>query len=160
MQRFGLQTTCLILFIIINLGGVSFACDNLEISSLSLLETESSIGQDIIFEYNYTFSRGIFEIELQTLELGVFNTLTLCFSTSGDKSTTDGLNVTFIINKTKVEYIVTRLFQDQLNHNLIQAFLILKHHHHNQQKIQIFHHHQQPQLNNHKTRYHHLFQNN
>jgi hypothetical protein len=75
----------------------------------------------IVFNYNSTYTKQIFTVELQ-LELDSFNILTLFFLTSGYKTNGEGIKVTFIIEQTEIIFTIEKLFQDNLNHNLTQLF--------------------------------------
>ncbi len=97
---------------------------NAEEHSNSYLENSAItlLPQDIVFEYNSTFSNQSFTVELSHIELDVFNCFNLFFKQEGDK--TDGsLKVVFLFDGAGIEFIISRLYQDQQEHNLTQAFV-------------------------------------
>lgn len=55
-------------------------------------------------------------------ELYAFNCLILLFSTTGDKTDSNGITITFTFGETEVVLSVERFYQDHLGHNLTQIF--------------------------------------
>lgn len=82
----------------------------------------ASLPQEIIFEFNQTYREQTFDFSLSNLELSEFNSLIMFFVVSGDRSTSEGLDVVFLVNYSKVNFTINRLYQDNLEHNLSQTF--------------------------------------
>ncbi len=82
----------------------------------------SSLTQEIIFEFNQTYKEQTFDFTQSNIELSEFNSLIMFFVVTGDKSTNQGLDVVFFFNSSKVNFTINRLYQDNLEHNLSQAF--------------------------------------
>jgi len=97
-------------------------CNNQIFTNTADFQSSAFLPEDIIFEYNSTHQKQEFDIEVPFLELGFFNSLTLFFHVSGYQTNNKGLNVTFLINGTNLEFIISRFFQDDYEHNLTQTF--------------------------------------
>lgn len=82
----------------------------------------ASLPQEIIFEFNQTYREQTFDFSMSNLELNEFNSLTMFFAVTGDRSTSEGLDVDFLVNYSKVNFTINRLYQDNLEHNLSQTF--------------------------------------
>ncbi|NPD89218.1 MAG: E3 ubiquitin protein ligase [Asgard group archaeon] len=92
------------------------------IPSHSEINFSSLINQDIVFEYDSSFTREEFVISSLVLELDIFNCLTLCFITDSSQSYINDLRVVFIINDTEIEFFIPRLYQDHSEHELVKTF--------------------------------------
>ncbi|MBA7499881.1 hypothetical protein ES704_02632 [subsurface metagenome] len=112
------------IFMLLILVSIIFQRVRAEEHSNSYLENSAItlLPQDIVFEYNSTFSKQSFTVELSNIELDVFNSVNLFFKQEGDK-TDESLKVVFLFNGTGIEFIISRLYQDQQEHNLTQAFV-------------------------------------
>ncbi|MCK5159239.1 MAG: hypothetical protein KAR08_08780, partial [Candidatus Heimdallarchaeota archaeon] len=82
----------------------------------------SSLSQDLIFDYNSTYKEQSFQLSFSEIEFDYFNKITLYFSVLGDKSNNQGISVSLSLNTTEVSFFINTLYQDNLEHNLIQAF--------------------------------------
>jgi hypothetical protein len=82
----------------------------------------ASLPQEIIFEFNQTYREQTFDFSLSNLELSEFNSLTMFFVVTGDRSTSEGLDVDFLVKYSRVNFTTNRLYQDNLEHNLSQTF--------------------------------------
>ncbi len=91
------------------------------------LNSSSSLGQDIVFNYNYTSNKEFFIVELPSLELNNFNSLTLFFTVYGYSSSSGSLKVTFIFNETEIVFNIDQVFQDAFEYNLSQIFTFPEH---------------------------------
>ncbi len=76
---------------------------------------------DIYIDYNSTYYKQQISCNLQ-LELHEFNCLTVLFTTSGDKTNNEGIRIVFTFGEIEVSFLIERLFQDHLGHNLTQFF--------------------------------------
>ncbi|MBY9001072.1 MAG: hypothetical protein KGD64_09170, partial [Candidatus Heimdallarchaeota archaeon] len=84
-------------------------------------QISSLLPEDIVFTYNSSFCTQEFSFET-SIQLDRFNRIVLFFATSGDKTNSEGIKVTFSFETVIVVLIIERLFQDTLSHNLTQAF--------------------------------------
>ena len=82
----------------------------------------ASLPQEIIFEFNQTYREQTFDFSLSNIELSELNSLIMFFVVTGDKSTREGLDVDFLVNYSKVNFTINRLYQDNIKHNLSQTF--------------------------------------
>lgn len=120
------KTTVLFIYLCVTLGfSLNFVQSKKEFPFVLENQLSSTeLDHEILFEYGFSFSREVFNFEISNLNLDIFNSLTLFFIVSGDKSNTDGLNVTFILNDTEITFIIDRLFQDNLGYNLTETFFL------------------------------------
>ncbi|MCG3222450.1 MAG: hypothetical protein H7641_13805, partial [Candidatus Heimdallarchaeota archaeon] len=82
----------------------------------------SSLNQEIEYDYNSTSGKEEFVISWSNLELDLFNSIILYFIVTGDKTDSSGLKITFIINETTTEFIITGTHQDQLEQDITRSF--------------------------------------
>lgn len=118
-NRFGIKSILLVLIIILFINPISSNNDSNPTSSN--LDDLSTLNEDIFFSYNNSYSRQEFIVELSSLNLDAFNCINLIFETSGYRS--DGsLKVSFIFDNTEVVIFIDGLYQNQIQHNLTEAF--------------------------------------
>ncbi|GAH58720.1 unnamed protein product, partial [marine sediment metagenome] len=70
------------------------------------------INDEIIYIYNISDTRQEFILTNKNLELGRFNNLSLVFEISGEKTDVNGIEVSFTINSTKIDFILTKYYQN------------------------------------------------
>ncbi len=93
----------------------------------SVLDTSANtktpiINDEIIYIYNISDTRQEFILTNKNLELGRFNNLSLVFEISGEKTDVNGIEVSFTINSTKIDFILTKYYQNSGVQVLSQAF--------------------------------------
>ncbi|MHA1693272.1 MAG: hypothetical protein ACTSYP_01575 [Candidatus Heimdallarchaeaceae archaeon] len=86
------------------------------------LDSLNQLDQECIFEYNSTYTYKTFYLEFDGIKLTKFNRLTLFFISSGDRTTFEGLKITFFWNDTIIKFTINRLFQDHQEHNISKSF--------------------------------------
>ncbi len=116
-SRLGISLTLIFIgSLFLNCISSSFHTENIERKNPSFFSFP-----DIIVDYNSTYSKQQVSFQFQ-LELDNFNCLTLFFTTSGDKTNNEGIRISFIFGEIEVTFVIERLFQDHLGHNLTQLF--------------------------------------
>ncbi len=93
----------------------------------SVLDTSANmqapiINDEIIYIYNTSDTRQEFILKNKSLDLGRFNNLSLVFEISGEKTDVNGIEVSFIINSTKIDFILAKHYQNSGVQVLSQAF--------------------------------------
>lgn len=93
----------------------------------SVLDTSANmkapiINDEIIYIYNTSDTRQEFILTNKNLDLGRFNNLSLVFEISGEKTDVNGSEVLFTINSTKIDFILTKYYQNSGVRVLSQAF--------------------------------------
>ncbi len=106
----------------IALSGISLAVCGSTVTDYNLPEYSSIISQPLIFNYTSIPRTQEFNLFLPSLELNFLNSITLFFDTSGYKTSSEGVSVSFISDFFEVEFIIDLLFQDGSLYNLSQAF--------------------------------------
>ena len=76
---------------------------------------------DIYIDYNSTSCVQHLSYTLQ-LDLYEYNCFILLFTTSGDKTNSEGIKLTFSFEEVEVIFVIERLYQDHLGYNLTQFF--------------------------------------
>ncbi|MBY9002109.1 MAG: hypothetical protein KGD64_14410 [Candidatus Heimdallarchaeota archaeon] len=117
-----LNTILLIQITLIALSGISQMGSGSTVLDYNPPEYSALISQPLVFNYTSTFYTQEFNLFIPLVELNVLNSITLFFDISGDKTTNDGIGVSFISDFFEVEFIIERLFQDGLLYKLSQAF--------------------------------------
>jgi len=72
----------------------------------------SIISEEIVYIYNTSNIEQEFKIINENLDLGRFNNLSLLFEISGEKTDINGIEVSFTINSTKIDFILTKYYQN------------------------------------------------
>ena len=119
MRRSKIKLSLIVIITILILLSCKSLFTHTNITNQNILSSSSF--PEIVFNYNSTYTKQTFTVELQ-LELDSFNILTMFFLTSGYKTNSEGIKVTFIIEQTEIIFTIERLFQDSLSHNLTQLF--------------------------------------
>ena len=118
------RKSLLIVILILSFILPSIILGDFATSDLAILrEMSSSLNQEIEYDYNYTSGNKEFAISWSNLELDHFNSITLFFIVTGDKTDGSGLKVTFVINGTTTEFLITGVHQDQSEHAITRAFV-------------------------------------
>ena len=93
-------------------------------SSHSGGELSSSLGQNLIFEYNETLLESSLQLSILDLNLSTFSEIQLVFIVNGDLSTKSGLSVVFVINSTEITFLIERIYQDSSIHQIKKGFVL------------------------------------
>ncbi|MCG3227285.1 MAG: hypothetical protein H7645_10215, partial [Candidatus Heimdallarchaeota archaeon] len=113
----------LVIVLILQVILPSIILDDFAYNDTAILnKMSSSLNQEIQYDFNYTSVKEEFIISWPNLELDLFNSITLFFIVTGDKTGSSGLKVTFIINETTTEFLITGTHQDQSEHDITRAF--------------------------------------
>ncbi|MHA1400985.1 MAG: hypothetical protein ACTSQE_11615 [Candidatus Heimdallarchaeaceae archaeon] len=115
------KVSMLLLLITMNIIAIIYDANEDQSLSIPKRNIKAILPQDIIFEYNSTYQKVTYTFELD-LDLGEFNSLSIFFVTSGDRSLTNKLKVTIQINNTEVDFTIPTFYQDQNEHNLTKGF--------------------------------------
>ncbi|MCE7749437.1 MAG: hypothetical protein GPJ51_13685 [Candidatus Heimdallarchaeota archaeon] len=83
--------------------------------------TSSNLPQDISFDFNSSYNEEVYTLHLLDLELGSLNKIMLSFWVDGT-STSEGLQVSFLINTSRVVFTIDQIFQEGAVHNLTKNF--------------------------------------
>lgn len=82
----------------------------------------SIINEEIIYIYNSSNIEQEYKITNKNLDLGRFNNFSLVFEITGDQTDVNGIEVSFTINSTKIDFILTEYYQNSGVRVLSQAF--------------------------------------
>ena len=80
------------------------------------------IDENILYSYDSTSVKQNFTFELVNLELQEYNSLTVFFLFSGDRTDSNGLTVVVYLDTTEVEININRIYQDSYEHSLSKSF--------------------------------------
>ena len=80
------------------------------------------IDENILYSYDSTSVKQNFTFELVNLELLEYNSLTIFFLFSGDRTDSNGLTIVLYLDTTEVEININRIYQDSYEHSLSKSF--------------------------------------
>ncbi len=84
--------------------------------------SQTTLNQEISYEFNDSSVESVQNFLLTDLTLSVFNFFNLSFIVEGDKSTSDGISVSFQFQGINVDFVIERIYQDNVNHSISQSF--------------------------------------
>ncbi len=76
---------------------------------------------------SYTYNSSLWEktISFQYIpSSSEFHTISLVFSTKGDKSSSDGISVRLWFGNDEISFLISRVYQDGINHSLTQVLIL------------------------------------
>jgi len=80
------------------------------------------IDENILYSYDSTSVKQNFTFELVNLELQEYNSLTIFFLFSGDRTDSNGLTIILYLDTTEVEININRIYQDSNEHSISKSF--------------------------------------
>ena len=80
------------------------------------------IDENILYSYDSTSVKQNFTFELVNLELLEYNSLTIFFLFSGDRTDSNGLTIVLYLDTTEVEININRIYQNSYEHSLSKSF--------------------------------------
>ena len=84
----------------------------------------STLGVNLIYEYNDTAQESTFQLSLANISLSHFNKLELLFKVEGDQSTKSGISILFDLYYTQISFIIERIYQDSNTYRLSKGFAL------------------------------------